>query len=104
MRATGVCLLLPFLAALCLPSGCDVAPRKLPPIEVYFSPQGGCTDAIVKEIDAAKKTVRVQAYSFTSRAIARRWPRRSGAASMSASFSTTRKAMRNFPWPRCSTM
>ncbi len=45
--------------------------RELPPIEVYFSPQGGCTDAIVKEIDAAKKTVRVQAYSFTSRAIAR---------------------------------
>jgi phosphatidylserine/phosphatidylglycerophosphate/cardiolipin synthase-like enzyme len=35
-------------------------------IEVYFSPNGGCTDAIVKRIDAAKKTILVQAYSFTS--------------------------------------
>jgi phosphatidylserine/phosphatidylglycerophosphate/cardiolipin synthase-like enzyme len=45
-------------------------PDKLPPIEVYFSPQGGCTDAIVQEIDAAKNTILVQAYSFTSKPIA----------------------------------
>ncbi len=25
-----------------------------PPVQVYFSPHGGCTDAIVKEIDDAK--------------------------------------------------
>ena len=35
-------------------------------IEVYFSPKGGCTEAVVKELDAAKATVLVQAYSFTS--------------------------------------
>jgi hypothetical protein len=35
------------------------------PIKVYFSPKGGCTEAVVKEI-AAKKTILVQAYSFTS--------------------------------------
>ena len=35
----------------------------------YFSPKGGCTEAIVKEIDAAEKEIYMQAYSFTSKAI-----------------------------------
>ena len=35
-------------------------------IEVYFSPNGGCTDAIIKEVKAAKTSVLVQAYWFTS--------------------------------------
>jgi phosphatidylserine/phosphatidylglycerophosphate/cardiolipin synthase-like enzyme len=39
--------------------------------EVYFSPNGGCTDAIVKELDKAQNTVLVQAYSFTSYKIAK---------------------------------
>jgi phosphatidylserine/phosphatidylglycerophosphate/cardiolipin synthase-like enzyme len=38
--------------------------------EVYFSPRGGATDAIVKELNLAKKTIMVQAYSFTSSRIA----------------------------------
>jgi len=38
---------------------------------VYFSPHGGCTDAIVKELDAAKESVLVQAYEFTSAPIAK---------------------------------
>jgi phosphatidylserine/phosphatidylglycerophosphate/cardiolipin synthase-like enzyme len=46
-------------------------PRRLPPIEVYFSPRGGCTDAVVREIRAARHTILVQAYSFTSTSIAR---------------------------------
>ncbi len=41
------------------------------PIEVYFSPNGGCTDAIVKTIDAAQKSLLVQAYFFTSSPIAK---------------------------------
>jgi phosphatidylserine/phosphatidylglycerophosphate/cardiolipin synthase-like enzyme len=41
------------------------------PIEVHFSPKGGCTDAIVKEAAAAKSTVLVQAYWFNSRPIAK---------------------------------
>ncbi len=45
-------------------------PENLPPIEVHFSPKGGCTEAIVAEIDAAKNTILVQAYSFTSKPIA----------------------------------
>jgi phosphatidylserine/phosphatidylglycerophosphate/cardiolipin synthase-like enzyme len=39
-------------------------------IAVYFSPGDGCTDAIISEIDAAKLTLDVQAYSFTSHQIA----------------------------------
>jgi hypothetical protein len=31
---------------------------------VYFSPHGGCTDAILKEIDKAKSEILVQAYSL----------------------------------------
>jgi phosphatidylserine/phosphatidylglycerophosphate/cardiolipin synthase-like enzyme len=38
-------------------------------IKVYFSPKGGCTDAIVNEIDAATSTIRVQAYSYTAEEI-----------------------------------
>jgi len=41
------------------------------PAQVYFSPKGGCTDAIVKQIDSATMEVLVQAYSFTSAPIAK---------------------------------
>jgi phosphatidylserine/phosphatidylglycerophosphate/cardiolipin synthase-like enzyme len=43
----------------------------LPPIEVYFSPHGGCTEAVVHEIDNAQSSILVQAYSFTSAPIAK---------------------------------
>jgi phosphatidylserine/phosphatidylglycerophosphate/cardiolipin synthase-like enzyme len=39
--------------------------------EVYFSPDGGCTEAIVNEIRHAKSEIYVQAYSFTSVPIAK---------------------------------
>jgi phosphatidylserine/phosphatidylglycerophosphate/cardiolipin synthase-like enzyme len=39
--------------------------------EVYFSPHGGCTDAIIRELNKAKSTILVQAYSFTSAPIAK---------------------------------
>ncbi len=38
-------------------------------LSVFFSPKGGCTAAVVGELDNAKKTVMVQAYSFTSKPI-----------------------------------
>jgi phosphatidylserine/phosphatidylglycerophosphate/cardiolipin synthase-like enzyme len=38
---------------------------------LYFSPNGGCSDAIIKQIDEAKSTILVQAYSFTSTPIAK---------------------------------
>lgn len=53
-------------------ASCQVQePQSLPPIEVHFSPRGGCTEAVVDEIDAAKGTILVQAYSFTSAPIAK---------------------------------
>jgi len=39
-------------------------------IEVYFSPKGGCTEAIVRELKRATNSVRIQSYSFTSAPIA----------------------------------
>jgi phosphatidylserine/phosphatidylglycerophosphate/cardiolipin synthase-like enzyme len=39
-------------------------------IDVFFSPDGGATDA-VRELGQAKRRVRVQAYSFTSAPIAK---------------------------------
>jgi phosphatidylserine/phosphatidylglycerophosphate/cardiolipin synthase-like enzyme len=39
---------------------------KEPQIEVYFSPGGGATDTLVKEISNGKKEILVQAYSLTS--------------------------------------
>jgi phosphatidylserine/phosphatidylglycerophosphate/cardiolipin synthase-like enzyme len=46
-------------------------PAPPPTVEVYFSPKGGCTEAAVREIDAAKTAILVQAYSFTSAPIAK---------------------------------
>lgn len=40
-------------------------------VHVWFSPDGGCTDAIVHAINTAKRSVRIQAYSFTSAPIAK---------------------------------
>ena len=37
---------------------------------VFFSPEGGCTEAVVKEIRKARTDILVQAYSFTSAPIA----------------------------------
>ena len=66
------------LALLCLSAlfGCAQPalaepPGNPSPIEVYFSPKGGCTEAVVRELRAAKRTVLVQAYSFTSAPIAK---------------------------------
>jgi phosphatidylserine/phosphatidylglycerophosphate/cardiolipin synthase-like enzyme len=39
--------------------------------QVCFSPGGGCTDAIVDQIDNTKTEILVQAYSFTSASIAK---------------------------------
>ncbi len=42
-----------------------------PSWSVYFSPKGGCTQAIINELDKAKSSILVQAYSFTSAPIAK---------------------------------
>ncbi len=40
-------------------------------IQVFFSPKGGCTEAVVENVGKAKSTILVQAYSFTSAPIAK---------------------------------
>jgi len=55
------------------------SPASLPPppqatpivLAVYFSPRGGATEAIVQQLDKAKTSILVQAYSFTSAPIAK---------------------------------
>jgi phosphatidylserine/phosphatidylglycerophosphate/cardiolipin synthase-like enzyme len=41
------------------------------PTQIYFSPNGGTTQAIIKEINDARSEILVQAYSFTSSPIAK---------------------------------
>jgi phosphatidylserine/phosphatidylglycerophosphate/cardiolipin synthase-like enzyme len=41
-----------------------------PSIDVFFSPKGGCTEAVIREINGARHEVLVQAYSFSSKPIA----------------------------------
>jgi phosphatidylserine/phosphatidylglycerophosphate/cardiolipin synthase-like enzyme len=41
------------------------------PAQIYFSPKGGCTEAIVRHISNAKSEILFQAYSFTSAPIAK---------------------------------
>ena len=63
-----------FVLALCLTGFATLAappPTAPPPITVYFSPRGGCTDAITAELGHATNNVLVQAYSFTSAPIAK---------------------------------
>jgi phosphatidylserine/phosphatidylglycerophosphate/cardiolipin synthase-like enzyme len=59
-------LLALYLAA--LPLYAQQGPQDLHP---FFSPNGGCTQAVVEQLNGAKKQVLVQAYSFTSAPIAR---------------------------------
>ncbi len=40
-------------------------------IDAVFSPGGGCANRIINEIDDARKTIRVQAYFFTSKPISK---------------------------------
>src|SRR5689334_1564410 len=49
------------------------APAALPEgsARCYFSPAGGCTTAIVSELEKARATIYVQAYLFTSTPIAK---------------------------------
>ena len=61
--SVGLLLLLPRIAL-----GDDFTSARA---AVYFSPHGGATDAVVREIHAATQQILVQAYSFTSAPIAK---------------------------------
>ena len=54
-----------------LQTGCQ-PPSSIPAgVQVFFSPHGGATDAVVAALDHATNNVYVQAYSFTSAPIAK---------------------------------
>ena len=61
--------LVPLLLALCC-HGPRVRTEAGRNIKAYFTPGGSPTAAIIKALDNAKKSVHVQAYSFTSAPIA----------------------------------
>jgi hypothetical protein len=61
-----------FACALVMPTAQSWAGSE-PKIEVFFSPQGGCTEAVVKALDHATNNVLVQVYSFTSARLSMPW-------------------------------
>ncbi len=46
-----------------------ISPAFAGPIKVYFSPNGGCQDAIIREISKARRTIDVAMYDLTNREI-----------------------------------
>jgi phosphatidylserine/phosphatidylglycerophosphate/cardiolipin synthase-like enzyme len=58
------------LGAALLLAGCGPQASIPQGVQVYFSPKGGATDAVVNALDHATNSVLVQAYSFTSAPIA----------------------------------
>jgi phosphatidylserine/phosphatidylglycerophosphate/cardiolipin synthase-like enzyme len=52
------------------PRGTSGASGSIPLPEIYFSPKGGATQAVVRELQSARQSILVQAYSFTSAPIA----------------------------------
>lgn len=59
------------LTGLVLLSGCTPQSSIPQGVQVYFSPNGGATEAVVNALEHATNAVWVQAYSFTSAPIAR---------------------------------
>jgi phosphatidylserine/phosphatidylglycerophosphate/cardiolipin synthase-like enzyme len=67
-----------FLLVILLPLACaspfapvSAGPLAAEDIQVFFSPHGGATEAVVRELGNAKQEILVQAYSFTSSRIAK---------------------------------
>jgi len=66
-----ILVLIALMVALQAGYAADVILQKNTLVKVYFSPKGGCTEAIINEINQAKSEIFVQAYSFTSAPIAK---------------------------------
>lgn len=63
-------LLISLFIALSIPYKTTAQETK-PTSKIYFSPKGGATGAITRELDNAKKTILIQAYQLTSIPIAK---------------------------------
>ena len=64
-------ILLALAACLYTASALESFATPQPTIKVFFSPKGGCTEAVVNALNRSTNNVLVQAYSFTSAPIAR---------------------------------
>lgn len=64
-------ILLLVLSSCCPPIQPPERPIQCPSLTVYFSPKGGATEAIFKELENAKTSILVEAYSFTAAPIAK---------------------------------
>jgi phosphatidylserine/phosphatidylglycerophosphate/cardiolipin synthase-like enzyme len=71
MKKTGILVFFALILSIALSAFVIVPQENFSTCEVYFFPKGGCTDAIIRELNGAKNTVLVQAYSFTSAPIAK---------------------------------
>ena len=60
-----------WVGLLLLLTACDPSASVPSGVQVYFSPRGGATQAVVDALGTATNSVLVQAYSFTSAPIAR---------------------------------
>ena len=68
--AVSILIAIALLAIFTLPRVKEIALDKAA-VAVYFSAHGGCTEAIIKEIEKAQSEILVQAYTFTSAPIAK---------------------------------
>lgn len=70
-RIAGLLIIFTVILWMVLPPSFTLAQEKPTSWDVYFSPYGGCTEAVIRELNKAKNSVLVQAYSFTSAPIAK---------------------------------
>jgi len=70
MRLKKTLAIIAFLPIFIASNGVFASEFTSTPYEVCFTPGGQCTDDIVQEINEAKQSIYVQAYSFTSKPIA----------------------------------
>jgi phosphatidylserine/phosphatidylglycerophosphate/cardiolipin synthase-like enzyme len=65
-RLATLLIVLAVFTAIDLSEAFDVILHKETPAQLYFSPQGGCTEGILKTIDRARSEILMQAHSLTS--------------------------------------
>ncbi len=70
-RLAGLLIILSIFSAWNLSQAFDVTLSKEAPVRVLFSPQGGCTEGILKTIERARSEILIQAHSLTSMPIHR---------------------------------
>ena len=70
MKRSSFTILLLLLVSFALAACSQEKPSSPPTWSVHFSPKGGCTQAIIDELDKARSSILVQAYSFSSAPIA----------------------------------